>query len=90
MFPEDHPEEKMKVCGRFATKAFCKDGVEKAEVMYILATVSCLLVIFSLVHYLMCLSANYAHIRDHEKFQELQEMQNLNDIGLNYDSKERF
>lgn len=26
----------------------------------------------------MCLSANYAHIRDHSKFQELQEMQYLN------------
>jgi len=31
------------------------------------------------IHYLICLSANYAHIRDHEKFQELQELQYLTD-----------
>ena len=27
------------------------------------------------VHYLMCLSANYAHIKDHEKLQDFQELQ---------------
>lgn len=32
------------------------------------------------MHYLMCLSANYAHIRDHEKFQELQDLQYIPDI----------
>ncbi|XP_034942870.1 neuronal membrane glycoprotein M6-b isoform X2 [Chelonus insularis] len=62
-------------------KQFCKDYVEKAEVMFILATAAAMLVIFSLIHYLMCLSANYAHIRDHEKFQELQELQYLQDPG---------
>lgn len=80
----------MKICEKFEIKAFCKDGVEKAEVMFILATLSCLLIILSLVHYLMCLSANYAHIRDHEKFQELQEIQNLNDMEYSAASKERF
>lgn len=90
MFPAGTREEHMKVCEKYEVKAFCKDGVEKAEVMFILATVSCLLVILSLVHYLMCLSANYAHIRDHEKFQELQEIQNLNDMEYSAASKERF
>lgn len=90
MFPAVARDEDMKVCGKFEVKAFCKDGVEKAEVMFILATVSCLLVILSLVHYLMCLAANYAHIRDHEKFQELQEIQNLNDMEFNAGSKLRF
>lgn len=80
----------MKICDTFERKAFCKDGVEKAEIMFILATLSCLLIILSLVHYLMCLSANYAHIRDHEKFQELQEIQNLNDMEYSAASKERF
>lgn len=90
MFPANTREEHMKVCEKYEVKAFCKDGVEKAEVMFILATVSCLLVILSLVHYLMCLAANYAHIRDHEKFQELQEIQNLNDMEYSATSKERF
>lgn len=90
MFPSNTRDEDMKICEKFEVKAFCKDGVEKAEVMFILATVSCLLVILSMVHYLMCLAANYAHIRDHEKFQELQEIQNLNDMEYVASSKDRF
>ncbi|CRK89402.1 CLUMA_CG003153, isoform B [Clunio marinus] len=90
MFPADLREEDYKVCGEYEVKAFCKDGVEKAEVMFILATLSCLLIILSLVHYLMCLSANYAHIRGHEKFQELQEMQNLTEMEYSAASKDRF
>jgi hypothetical protein len=43
------------------------------------------------IHYLICLSANYAHIRDHEKFQELQELQYLQDPELSMaGSKDRF
>lgn len=90
LFPKDVRNEDMKICEKYEIKAFCKDGVEKAETMFILATLSCLLIILSLVHYLMCLSANYAHIRDHEKFQELQEIQNLNDMEYSAASKERF
>lgn len=90
LFPKGSRQQDMKVCDKFQIKAFCKDGVEPAETMFILATISCLLIILSLVHYLMCLSANYAHIRDHEKFQELQEIQNLNDMEYSAASKERF
>lgn len=90
MFPPNTKLEDMKVCEKYEIKAFCKDGVENAEVMFILATLSTLLVILSLVHYLMCLSANYAHIRDHEKFQELQEIQNLNELEYSATSKDRF
>jgi hypothetical protein len=90
MFPAGTREEDMRICEEFKVKAFCKDAVEKAEVMFILATLSCLLIILSLVHYLMCLAANYAHIRDHEKFQELQELQNLNDMEFTASSKDRF
>ncbi|OAD53645.1 Neuronal membrane glycoprotein M6-b [Eufriesea mexicana] len=81
IFPNNTRIEDMKVCGPQEVKLFCKDFVEKAEVMFILATVAAMLVVLSLVHYLMCLSANYAHIRDHEKFQELQELQYLQDPG---------
>lgn len=90
MFPPNTKLEDMKVCEKYEIKAFCKDGVENAEVMFILATLSALLVILSLVHYLMCLAANYAHIRDHEKFQELQEIQNLNELEYSATSKDRF
>eukprot|EP00094_Tigriopus_californicus_P008099 TCALIF_07796-PA protein Name:"Similar to Proteolipid protein DM beta (Squalus acanthias)" AED:0.13 eAED:0.13 QI:210/0.5/1/1/1/1/3/184/206 len=69
--------EHMEVKGPKEIKAFCKDYVERAEVMFIMATLSCVLVILSLVHFLMALSANYAHIRGHDKFTELQEMHDL-------------
>lgn len=39
----------MKVEGESNIKAFCKDYVEKVELMFILATVSAVLVILSLV-----------------------------------------
>ncbi|KAG6458643.1 neuronal membrane glycoprotein M6-b [Manduca sexta] len=89
MFPSSVRQEDMKICGEHKIKLFCKDCVEKAEIMFILAMVACILVILSLVHYLMCLSANYAHIRDHEKFQELQELQYLTNPDL-HASKDRF
>lgn len=79
LFPNNTRLQDMQVCGSQEIKLFCKDFVEKAEVMFILATAASILVILSLIHYLMCLSANYAHIRDHEKFQELQELQYLQD-----------
>ncbi|XP_026476356.1 proteolipid protein DM gamma-like isoform X2 [Ctenocephalides felis] len=92
MFPNGTRVEDMKVCGPTEIKLFCKDSVEKAEMMFILATAACMLVILSLIHYLMCLSANYAHIRDHEKFQELQELHCLNDPDYlsTAASKDRF
>lgn len=89
MFPSETRQQDLRICGVAKVKEFCKDGVEKAEIMFILATVSCLLVIFSLIHYLMCLAANYAHIRDHAKLQELQELQYLQDLEYEED-KNRF
>jgi hypothetical protein len=65
----------MEVRGAAEVKMFCKDFVEHATVMFILATLSCVLVILSLVIFLMALSANYAHIRGHDKFSELQDLQ---------------
>ncbi|KAI4462950.1 myelin proteolipid [Holotrichia oblita] len=89
MFPAGTLQERMKICSDQEVKMFCKDYVEKAEIMFIIATAACFLIILSLVHYLMCLAANYAHIRDHEKFQELQDLQYLTDIdGIGM--KDRF
>ncbi|XP_011499592.1 PREDICTED: neuronal membrane glycoprotein M6-a isoform X2 [Ceratosolen solmsi marchali] len=103
MFPNNTRVDDMQICGSQEVKLFCKDYVEKAEVMFILATIATILVILSLIHYLMCLSANYAHIRDHEKFQELQNLQYLQDpgdpdspqpcmdtLGSHHRSKDRF
>lgn len=47
------------------------------------------LVVFQM-QYLMCLAANYAHIRDHEKLQEIQELQYLADPDNLAGSKDRF
>lgn len=89
MFPKEVTIDNMKICQPNPVKLFCKDYVEKAEYMFILATSACVLVILSLVHFLMCLSANYAHIRDHEKLQELQELDYLRTAELT-SSKDRF
>ena len=67
----------MLVEGQAEIKMFCKDYVQRAEVMFILATVSCLLVVMSLVHFLMALSANYAHIRGQDKFTDLQDLHTM-------------
>ncbi|XP_060532265.1 proteolipid protein DM beta isoform X2 [Cylas formicarius] len=89
LFPTGTRQEHMKVSGESNVKAFCKDYVEKVEIMFILASVSCLLVILSLVHYLMCLSANYAHIRNQEKFLQFQDLQMLSDNDM-LSAKDRF
>jgi hypothetical protein len=49
MFPNNTHPSHMEVCEAHEIKLFCKDYVERAEVMFILATVACLLVIISLV-----------------------------------------
>ena len=67
----------MVVEGQAEIKMFCKDYVQRAEVMFILATVACVLVVLSLVHFLMALSANYAHIRGQDKFTDLQDLHML-------------
>lgn len=49
MFPKGTRREDMEVCHPQEIKLFCKDYVEKAEVMFILASFACMLVILSLV-----------------------------------------
>lgn len=77
MFPEGTQKVNMLVEGQSEIKLFCKDFIQRAEVHFILATLSCSLVVLSLVHFLMSLAANYAHIRGHDKFTDLQELQTL-------------
>ena len=54
--------------------------------MFILATVSCTLVVLSLVHFLMALAANYAHIRGHDKFTDLA-VNIIFDINKNFNKR---
>ncbi|KAK8731323.1 hypothetical protein OTU49_007545 [Cherax quadricarinatus] len=89
LFPAGTPEEDKRVCPG-ERKLFCKDYVNNAEIMFILASVSAFLVILSLVHYLMCLAANYAHIKDQEKFMDLQEIQFLHESEMSTLPKDRF
>lgn len=49
LFPDGTPQERMIVRGDHEVKVFCKDNVEKAEIMFIIATAACVLVILSLV-----------------------------------------
>lgn len=49
LFPSGTPQERMLVRGDHDVKLFCKDYVEKAEIMFIIAAASCVLVILSLV-----------------------------------------
>lgn len=63
MFPNGTRVEDMKVCGPTEIKLFCKDSVEKAEMMFILATAACMLVILSLVSWeTMLITWNYYNI----------------------------
>ena len=71
MFPEGSQKVNMLVEGELEIKQFCIDFVQNAEMMFLMATAACVLVIISLVHFLMGLSANYAHIRGHDKFTDL-------------------
>ncbi|XP_067132548.1 neuronal membrane glycoprotein M6-a isoform X2 [Centruroides vittatus] len=80
----------LKICEEGKLKNFCKDCVEPSEVLFILSLASSLLVVISLVNYLMCLSANYARIKDNEKFQDLQELQYLQETELETLPKDRF
>lgn len=88
-FPDGQRPEHMEVCDH-KTKEFCKDYVEKAEIMFVLSLIACFFIILSLIHYLMCLSANYAHIRDHEKFQDLQELKYLQGSDPSIHSRGRY
>lgn len=90
LFPEGTQREHMEIRGTSEIKIFCKDIVENATVMFIMATIASVLVIISLVHFLMALSANYAHIRGHDKFSELQELQDYHSETMTLTEREAY
>ena len=71
LFPSGSQRVNLLLEGPLEIDLFCREFVERAEVMFVLATVSSLIVVLSLVHFLMALSANYAHIRGYDKFTDL-------------------
>lgn len=83
-------EPLMLLCGG-RRKEFCKDWVEPCGLLLWLAAGAGLLVLLGLVHHLMCLAANYAHLRDQQKLLDLQLLQDLQDTELTtLGSKDRF
>lgn len=63
-------------------KEFCKDHVEGATILWALGAASGLLVVLSLVQHLMCLAANYAHIKDQQKMGDLQLLHDLQETEM--------
>jgi len=63
----------MKVCEAHEIKPFCVDYVDRAQIMFLIATVASGIIILGLAQFLMALSANYAHIRDHKKLKDYQD-----------------
>ncbi|XP_013789174.1 uncharacterized protein LOC106473040 [Limulus polyphemus] len=49
MFPPETKYEDLNLCSEGKVKEFCKDYVEQATIMYILATAACVLVVVSLI-----------------------------------------
>ncbi|XP_065322281.1 neuronal membrane glycoprotein M6-a-like [Gordionus sp. m RMFG-2023] len=68
---------------------FCKYTQDSLS-LYIIAYVSTLLIVIGLIHYLMCLSANYAHIKDYKKMMEYEEAKYLEEQEMNSIVKSRF
>ncbi|KAG8185723.1 hypothetical protein JTE90_000711 [Oedothorax gibbosus] len=88
LFPNGTDVNALNICEK--KKIFCTDTVQYAGPYFVLAFASSILVIISLLHYIMCLAANYTRIKDHEKFKDLQELQYLQDSEMGTLPKDRF
>jgi len=82
--------EHMEVEGPAEIKKFCRDFVQLATPMFVLSTIASGLVTVSLVHFLMALSANYAHIRGHDKFIQLQDLQDLTSETMTLTERDHY
>lgn len=79
----DETKDHQHICDPGVRKTFCVDYVRNATLMYYIATAGAVAVLLSLVHYLMCLSANYTRIKDQAKIQDLEILKELeeNEMG---------
>ncbi|XP_023238307.1 neuronal membrane glycoprotein M6-a-like [Centruroides sculpturatus] len=91
LFPKDTNVDKLKFTEENGDRTkLCIQMVEPSLKLVILSLIASILVVLSLVHYLMCLSANYARIKDHEKLRDLQELQYLQDTDPGTMPRDRF
>ncbi|KRX66178.1 Neuronal membrane glycoprotein M6-b [Trichinella sp. T9] len=77
-----------KLCGA-ALQQFCV-LTESANNYYIVSYFASLAVLLGLVHFMICLSANYAHIKDGFKYSELKEIQLIEETELKRYPQRRF
>lgn len=70
-FGIDISQNRLSICSNDLI-AFCNQGKE-AGPLYIAAFISSALIVLGLVHYLCCLVANYAHIKDGIKLRDYEE-----------------
>lgn len=88
LFPNGTDIKLLTICEK--KKIFCTDTVKYASPYYYISFAASILVIISLIHYIMCLAANYTRIKDQEKFKDLQELQYLQDSEMGTLPKDRF
>ncbi|XP_022235692.1 proteolipid protein DM beta-like isoform X2 [Limulus polyphemus] len=80
MFPNGIKYENLIICSDGKVKEFCNDYVEEGVGMYVMASVASVVIILSLVHYGICLAANYIKLNDMEKIRDLTHL-NYNEEG---------
>lgn len=87
LFPNATEKQTLNLC-QPKRKVFCTETVEYAGYYFDFSFAGSVLVLVSMVHFLMCLAANYTRIKDQEKLQDLQELQYLQDSDIG--PKDRF
>ncbi|KRZ11913.1 Neuronal membrane glycoprotein M6-b, partial [Trichinella zimbabwensis] len=87
-FGDMRSSETWKLCGA-ALQQFCV-LTESANNYYIVSYFASLAVLLGLVHFMICLSANYAHIKDGFKYSELKEIQLIEETELKRYPQRRF
>lgn len=91
LFPKDTNIDKLRFTDENGERArLCSNTVEPSLTLIVLTLIASILIVLSLVHYLMCLSANYARIKDQEKLRDLQELQYLQDTDPGTMPRDRF
>ena len=71
MFPNGTQRVNLVIQGGSDKDLFCQGYIQRGEIMFLASSASSFLILMSLVHFLMSMSANYANIRGQDKFTEL-------------------
>ncbi|KFD58752.1 hypothetical protein M514_00445 [Trichuris suis] len=81
LFNHTYTNQAWKVCG-VALQQFCT-LTESANSHFMVGYFATVAILLGLVHFMICLAANYAHIKDGFKYFELKEIQYLEENELN-------